>query len=293
MAFQRIGIWGNTKKMGTRSLAETLIEWLEARGCTVVLAEELAGHLGRAGDGVDENRLGESIDLVVCLGGDGSLLYTARLVADRGVPILGVNLGRLGFLAEIAPGEVLETLGRVFDGDCVIDERLNLEAVLFRNGNEVASFQALNDVVVDRGASPRVLEFEIRVDGVHVTTYAGDGVILATPTGSTGHSLSAGGPVVNPGTRALIISPICAHSLASPSIIVSDREEIEVRIHSAEPESRLSVDGQVGHPITNNDQLRVRAASQVTRLVRQSDTSFYEILRTKFRWENPRLNGDQ
>jgi NAD+ kinase len=290
--FERIGIWGNTAKPGIEAIALKLVEYLEAQGRQVVLAEPVAVLLGREAEGVSEDRLGESVDLLVSLGGDGSLLHSARLVSGAGVPILGVNLGRLGFLAEIPPGDMLGAMGRVFDGEFKIDERMNLEAILQRDGGEAAKFAALNDVVVDRGASPRVVEFEIRIEGARVTTYTGDGVIVSTPTGSTGHSLSANGPVVNPMARVMIITPMCAHSLAARTVVVSENERVEIEIHSAAPEARMAVDGQVGHSVRNGDRLVVKAASQVTRLVRLNDTSFYEILRTKFRWGSPRLNGE-
>jgi len=291
--FEHIGIWGNTSKPAVKAVALELVEWLEARGRRPVLADSLAEFIGRPGTGVAEDQLGESIGLLVSLGGDGSLLHAARLVSGTGIPILGVNLGRLGFLAEISYGELRGAMEKVLEGDCKIEDRMNLEATLLRDGKVAARFLALNDVVVDRGASPRVLQFVVRIQGVPVTTYTGDGVIVSTPTGSTGHSLSANGPVVSPTTRAFIITPICAHSLAARTIIVSENEEVEIEIHSDGQEARMAVDGQIGHAIRNGDRLAGRAAAEVTRLVRLNDTSFYEILRTKFRWGSPRMGGDE
>lgn len=292
MGFQRIGIWGNIAKAAVQPLARELVALLESRGREVVLASSLADHLGVSSGGVEEERLGERVDLLVSLGGDGSLLHAARLVVGREVPILGINLGRLGFISEVSRENVVEKMTDVLEGKFKIEERMNLEATLQRDAQGVARFVALNDVVVDRGASPRVLEFEIWIEGVRLTSYAGDGVILATPTGSTGHSLSANGPVVNPTTRVLIISPMCAHSLAARPIVISDRERIEVVVNSPQSGARLAVDGQIGFDVQKGDRLLAKAASHVTRLVRLNDTSFYEILRTKFCWGTPRLDGD-
>jgi NAD+ kinase len=288
MEYGRIGIWGNTGKPGVARLATDLAGWIEAQGRRPVLAEALARLLHREKEGVADDRLAGAVDLLVSLGGDGSLLHSARLVSAAGVPILGVNLGRLGFLAEIGPDGIEDALGRILDGRSRIEERMNLEALLVRGEKTEDRFVALNDVVVDRGASPRVLEIDVRVGGVPVTAYTGDGVIVSTPTGSTGHSLSAGGPVVSPCTRLIIVTPICAHSLAARTIIVSDGEAVDIEVRSEAREARLAVDGQLGRAVLDGDRLALRAASQVTRLVRLNDTSFYEILRTKFRWGNPR-----
>ncbi len=288
MKLERIGIWGNTAKSAVGPLARNLIQWVEEKGLEAVIAQPLAESLGEVRGGVGENRLAESIDLLVSLGGDGSLLHSARIVGGAGVPILGVNLGRLGFLAEVAPDQMLEAMERILSGKFRIEERMNLEATLLRGRKEAGRFIALNDVAMDRGASPRVMEFEIRVKGVLVTTYIGDGVIVSTPTGSTGYSLSANGPVVSPTVRAVIITPICAHSLAARTVIVSEKEEVEIEFHSATSEARMAVDGQVGIALEEGDRIAVRAAQQVTRLVLLDNASFYEVLRTKFRWGNPR-----
>jgi NAD+ kinase len=288
MKLKRVGIWGNTQKPAVEPAASSLIRWLGEKHLEAVIASPLAEYLGRPADGVAEDQLGGSIDLLVSLGGDGSLLHSARIVGAAGVPILGVNLGRLGFLAEVSPDRMLDAMQQIMDGDFRIEERMNLEAKLMRGGDQAGRFLALNDVVVDRGASPRVMEFEIRVEGVQVTTYIGDGVIVSTPTGSTGHSLSASGPVVDPRVRAMIITPICAHSLAARTVIVAEKEKVEIEFHSAAPEAQMAVDGQVGIALRKGDRLAVQAASRVTRLVLLNNASFYEILRTKFRWGNPR-----
>ncbi len=290
---ERIGIWGNTSKPAVKAVAQELVDWLDTRKRRAVLAEPLAEFLGRPGSGVPEDELGGAVDVLVSLGGDGSLLHSARLVSGVGVPILGVNLGRLGFLAEISHDALPAAMEKVLQGHYQVEDRMNLEATLIRGGEPAARFLALNDVVVDRGASPRVLEFEVRIEGVPVTRYTGDGVILSTPTGSTGHSLSAGGPVVNPRARAMILTPMCAHSLAARTIIVSEEEVAEIEIHTAGREAQMAVDGQIGHAIQNEDRLVGRAAAEVTRLVRLNDTSFYEILRTKFRWGSPHMGGDE
>jgi len=290
MQLRRVGIWGNTAKPAVGPLARDLISWLESKGREVVLARPLAEVLGGPVSAVEEEALPGAVDLVVSLGGDGSLLHSARLVGGAGVPILGVNLGRLGFLAEVPPDGMIEAMEKVLEGQFQVEERMNLAAALHRNGRRVAEFRALNDVVVDRGASPRVLQFEIVVHGAQVTTYTGDGLIVATPTGSTGHSLSAGGPVVNPRTRLVIVTPMCPHTLAARTIIISDTERLEASVHSAGHEAQLAVDGQVGITVQSGDRLTVEAASTVTRLVRLNHTSFYEILRTKFQWGTPRLD---
>ena len=220
-------------------------------------------------------------DLVVAIGGDGTILRTARELRGT-VPILGVNLGRLGFLAEVSTEELEEAFGEVLDGRVRVEERTGLSA--YAEG-EREGFFAVNDVVLERGASPRMMEVRVFVEGELLGSYLADGVILATPTGSTAYSLSAGGPIVHPGLDALILTPICPHSLSVRPMVLPPDEEVVVRVRSDRGEDMaLTVDGQVRCGLHPEDTVRVRRAEEKVRLVAFPDRSFYSVLRTKLLW---------
>ena len=262
------------------ALASRLIPQLEARGTKVWIEAEVAEKLERP------DLCGPSEELSLCgvalvLGGDGALLKAARLVAPFGVPILGVNLGHLGFLTEIEPSRVDEALERLFLGDYDIEERLMLRARVVRSGNVVASHYGLNDAVVTRGNFARVVEFETYVDGEAIGSFLGDGVIIATPTGSTAYSLSAGGPIVNPKVEALIVTPICPHTVGARTLVTRPDERIRIRLTSTD-EAMLTLDGQVGESLRPGDEIHVSRAGKPARLVTLEGRTFYRLLHTRF-----------
>lgn len=231
------------------------------------------------------------IDVLVVLGGDGSLLSAARLAAPLGVPILGVNLGHLGFLSEVEAENVFEAIEAVTAGSYRIEQRMMLDACVERDGEQIGSYTGLNDAVVNKSGFSRMIAFDIVVGSEYVQTIPADGVIVSTPTGSTAYSLSAGGPIVNPLFECLIITPICPHTLYSRSQIIAGDEEVRVVLSSSGRDTVLTVDGQVGYRLRAGDQVRVRKSVHSARFVRLRDHSFYKILREKLR-ERPRHEID-
>ena len=250
--------------------------FLRKRGLACLLEEGL-------GDLFPDTEVGDlgGTDLVVAIGGDGTILRTARELRGT-VPILGVNLGRLGFLAEVSAEELEEAFGEVLDGRVRVEERTGLSAYAEGEG-EV--FFAVNDVVLERGASPRMMEVRVFVEDELLGSYLADGIIFATPTGSTAYSLSAGGPIVHPGLDALILTPICPHSLSVRPMVLPPDEEVVVRVRSDRGEDMaLTVDGQVRCGLHPEDTVRVRRAEEKVKLVAFPDRSFYSVLRTKLLW---------
>jgi len=224
------------------------------------------------------------LDLIITLGGDGTILRAARMCARHGVPILGVNLGRLGFLTEVTPERWREALPRALAGDCWVEERMMLHCESFRAGEKHASYEALNDVVVSRGGLARIVHVETNVDGSRLTTYIADGVIVSTPTGSTAYALAAGGPVLPPSLRNILLIPVAPHLTLDRAVILPEGASLTLNI-ATDHRARLTVDGQFDQSLLDGDQVRVQASPYAGRFVRlQSRTYFYETLMEKLRW---------
>ena len=224
------------------------------------------------------------VNLIIVLGGDGTLISVARLVNDLRTPILAVNLGSLGFLTEITLAELYPVLEQTLKGEFVISTRMMLEAVIRRGGREVGRYRVLNDVVINKGALARMIDMEASVDGSYLTTFKADGLIIATPTGSTAYNLAAGGPIIHPGLHCLVISPICPHMLTNRPIIVSDESLITVVVKFQDEDVVLTADGQVGMPLQGGDVVEVRRSKSSTLLVKSPSKDYFEVLRTKLRW---------
>ncbi|NOY44688.1 MAG: NAD(+)/NADH kinase [Deltaproteobacteria bacterium] len=251
--------------------AEDLRRWARARGIRVL--ED--GRFGRAP---------EPADLVVVLGGDGTLLAAVRALGGREIPILGVNIGFLGFLTEIPLAELFSTLERIREEGWTVDPRTTLEGEVVRQGRAIQRFRVLNDVVFNKGALARISDLEVRVDGAYLTNYRGDGLIVATPTGSTAYSLSAGGPIVQPQVPALVLSPICPHTLTQRPILLPDTCRVEVRLASKNGEVFLTLDGQEGMELDEGDRVRVVRGESRVLLVRSAERDYYRVVRTKLMW---------
>jgi NAD+ kinase len=230
------------------------------------------------------NLQGSGAEMLIVLGGDGTMLSVARLVHDEGTPLFGVNLGSLGFLTETALEDLDAALDMIWQGRCIVDERIMLEVAIERGKKTVGPYLVLNDAVFNKGALGRMFEMETKVDGDPLTTYRADGLIVATPTGSTAYSLAAGGPIVYPDMNALIITPICPHTLTNRSLVVPDRVRVDVRIRSTEEGIHLTLDGQTGLEITPRDRVVIRKAASRTLLVQIPDQDFFSILRQKLKW---------
>jgi NAD+ kinase len=261
-------------------LARRIIAWLRRRKVRVLVDREarFTGVPAR----IKDDLVRES-DLIVVLGGDGTLLSIARRTEER-VPVLGVNLGQLGFLTEIAEDEAMAMLARVVSGRFEVDRRMTLAASLERKGKVERRFRALNDVVITNGALARIIEFSVAVDGLPLTTYRADGMIVATPTGSTAYSLSAGGPVVEPNVQVLVLSPICPHTLSNRPVIVRPEAVVRIALGRREADALLTIDGQEGMPLAGGDEIEVRQGRTKVALVRSPDRVYYDVLRSKLGW---------
>lgn len=283
-----IALLPHTGKEEAIALAKQLLSVLEARGASVWIDPEAAPMLGRPGAPVSDADLSRC-QMALVLGGDGALLKAARLVAPLGVPILGVNLGHLGFLTEVEPHEVTEAIDRLFKGDYKIEERLMLRAEVLREGNVAASFFGLNDAVVTRGVFARVIELHTFIDEHPIAKFLGDGVIVSTPTGSTAYNLSAGGPIVNPNVEGIIITPICPHTVGTRTLIACADQVVTVRLAAKADDAMLTVDGQEGEALQPGDEVVVRRASKPMRLVKLKGRSFYTVLHDRFLRASGRL----
>lgn len=279
-----VAIVSKPQKPELSQIIPELTTWLEQHGYQVFMDRETAAYVTNGHGVVERSDLAQHRpDFVIVLGGDGTLLSAARAVAPVQAPILGVNLGSLGFLTEVPLGELYPTLRGMTANECEIESRSMLQARVMRNGNLVAEYHALNDTVVSKTTIARLASFDIYVDGAYVSNYKGDGLIVSTPTGSTAYSLAAGGPVLMPRVEALQITPICPHSLSHRPLVIRDSSEIEIVVESATEEVFLSIDGQIGHPLAESDHLLCRKSPYETRLLRLRK-SFFEVLRTKLKW---------
>lgn len=222
-------------------------------------------------------------DMVICFGGDGTILHMAKAATKHGIPILGVNIGTMGFMAELEAGE-LQELSRISAGDYSVDERMMLDVTVFRDRDIIFHDICLNDVVLTKGAVARVVHLTVKCDGVQAMECAGDGIIVATPTGSTAYSLSAGGPIVEPAAGSILVTPICAHDVASRSIVASDKRVITVSLSPhARRNAYLSVDGGKSQRINMGDVANIKRSRLVTKLVRLKERSFFDVINAKFK----------
>lgn len=279
----KIGIIAKTNKKENSPLISELVEWLESRGVEVVLDNEVASFIGREG-GISKTKIGDMIDVLVVLGGDGTFLSAARLIVKKNVPLLGVNLGGLGFLTEVSIDEAKKVLESVLKGNFQTENRMLLIAHVHRHEERIADYSVVNDVVINKGALARIIKFEMHINGSFVCNYRADGLIISTPMGSTAYSLSAGGPIVHPVLNSIIITPICAHSLTNRPLVVPDDSRIKVIIRETNGEVFLTLDGQVGFSIDSGDVIEVRKADEQLKVIKSPLRNYYEILRTKLRW---------
>lgn len=260
-----------------------LEKWLEEHGYSVLMDHESAAYF-QASEVMSRSELGSrSPGVALVLGGDGTLLSAARAVSSAGTLILGINLGTLGFLTELALSDLYPALEAIERGHYVVDPRSMLSCSLVRNGEAVATLEALNDVVVSKSAISRLNHFELYVDAEFVSSYKADALIVATPTGSTAYSLGAGGPILKPDVDAFVITPVSPHGLTHRPVVVRDTVEIEIQVKTGQEEAYLSLDGQVGMPVRDGDIVRCVKAEHPARLLRFQKT-FFEVLSTKLKW---------
>jgi NAD+ kinase len=231
-----------------------------------------------------ENIAEKQPQFAIVLGGDGTMLAAARALAQAGIPIMGVNLGALGFLTEVRISELYPTLEAVIENRCVVEARSMIHCHLLRGSERIAHYDAMNDAVVAKSALARIIEFDIRVNEQFVSSYRADGLIVATPTGSTAYSLAAGGPIVAPDVDAFLITPISPHTLTNRPLVVKDTYEVKVLINTVQEEAFLTVDGQVGIAVLDGDVLTCKRSARKVHLLRLGDRSFFDVLRMKLKW---------
>lgn len=279
-----VAIVSKPEKPELSKIMPDLVLWLERHGYKVHLDRESAAYYANDTETLEREQIGTCCpDFVIVLGGDGTLLSAARAVAPTNIPILGVNLGSLGFLTEVPLPDLYPALDAVIADKCEVEVRSMIQAVLLRDGHQLAEAHALNDVVISKTTIARLASFDIFINGSFVSVYRGDGLIVSTPTGSTAYNLAAGGPILSPAIEGAVITPICPHSLSHRPLIVRDSVEIEIKVKSATDEAFLSIDGQVGVPVAEGDRLVCRKSPYSTQLMRLQK-SFFEVLRTKLKW---------
>jgi NAD+ kinase len=280
----RVGIVAKPDAPRAQGVILQLLPWLAERGHSVVLEKETADLVPAAvTTSAGKPELPGQVDLLIVLGGDGTLLSMARAVGDLGVPLLGVNLGGLGFLTATTLDEMFPALEACLGGRMAIEERMLLSARVVRNGQAVCEYAALNDVVITKSAMSRIIDLAVSVDGRYATAYRADGLIISTPTGSTAYSLSAGGPILFPTMDAVVLTPICSHTLTNRPIVVPGTDRIEVTL-LADQDVMATMDGQVGVGLRGGDTVEIRKAASRIRLVRFPQKDFFSVLRTKLKW---------
>ncbi len=288
---RRFGLVANPEKPRTAAMVRRAAAWLRARGLPV-LVEADSARKARVPPGRKEpaslEAMASEVDALLVFGGDGTMLRVARVVAGHGVAILGVNVGHLGFLTSVAPSQLDETLALLQQGRFSIDERAMLEATVQR-ASHVSVETALNDLVLSRGATSRLIELEVSVNDELVTRYRCDGLIVSSPTGSTAYSLSAGGSVVSPDAEVLVLTPICPHTLSIRPIVVSLASTVRVRLCRVHADVSLAADGQVQSALGAGDVIEVRRSRRSVRLIRPAGASFFATLRTKFGWSGGKV----
>lgn len=286
---KRIGIIAKQNKPEAVTLTGRLVEWLQPKGVEVYIEEGIEKSLRpnlRASflNPVKREEIPSHAEMIIVLGGDGTLLSVARLVGSHEVPILGVNLGGLGFLTEITLEELYRVLERVIQGDFVTDERVVFHAAVIRRGERLAEFIVLNDAVINKGALARIIDLETTINGEYLTTFKSDGLIISTPTGSTAYNLSAGGPIAYPSLHCIIITPICPHTLTNRPIVIPDDVEVRAILRSKQQEVILTLDGQQGFVLEFDDVVEVKKAEGKILLIKSPYRHYFEVLREKLKW---------
>jgi NAD+ kinase len=279
---KKIGIIGKEGAGEVVQILKDFLPWLRDRGLEAFLDEDSAAALKTVGH--PRARIPSLSDMIVVLGGDGTMLSAARLVGELSIPILGVNLGGLGFITEVSRERLYEAMEVALRGECPCEERMMLKVQIRRHGEHIAEYTVLNDAVVNKGATSKIIDIETTVNRAFMTTFRADGLIASTPTGSTAYSLSAGGPVLYPTVESIVLTPICSHTLAIRPIVLPDGAEIEIKPVSRGAEVFLAMDGQVGFSLREKDVVVVKKSPCKTKLLMPFERDYFQVLREKLRW---------
>ena len=293
MAIRTIGLFGGGGHPSAEiALAVALIQAHgAAAGVRVLLAAELGDEAAPGPGGSPAAEMVRAADVTVALGGDGTMLQAAREIGSSRTPLLGINLGSLGYLTDVPVDELAGALDRLFAGDYYLSERYRVSAVAWRDGRPLATLSALNDIVVNMGPHPRALDMEVRIDDASLSRFLGDGLIVSTPTGSTAYNLAAGGPICHPAVAALLVTPICPHSLAMRPLIVPNEKDIELQLHEVGAGATLTADGRQGVTLQAGDRVVYRLADDWIYLVKFPRSNFFEVMRCKLNYGAPPRRG--
>jgi NAD+ kinase len=286
---KRIGIVLKPNQPDALKTICELVDWLAKREMVLVTAQELdrvqiERETGCAIEAVPPEELAKNVDLMLVLGGDGTMIATARMIGDAEVPVVGVNYGGLGYLAEFRIEEMYTALEAILPGNYRLEKREMLDVQLKRGSETVTRNRVLNDVVINKSALARIIEIEAYFDEMFVNSFRADGLIVSTPTGSTAYNLSAGGPVIFPSMNAVVITPICPFTLSNRPIVVPDDTPIELRLKTDKEEVALTLDGQVGFPLLAEDRIIIRKSRTTFNLIQPPNRNYFDVLRTKLRW---------
>jgi len=288
-SIKRIGVVVKPHQPDALATLCRLTEWLNARGIKLIGGldvdrERIEHETGCVVETVNDEKLAETVDLMLVLGGDGTMIATARMLGDKEVPVIGVNYGGLGYLAEFPIKELFPALEAILNGHYQVEPRVMLAAELRRGEELVTKTRVLNDVVMNKSALARIIEIEAYLNNQFVNSFRADGLIVSTPTGSTAYNLSAGGPVIYPSMNAIVITPICPFTLSNRPIVVPDDSFIEVRLKTRNEEVALTLDGQVGCPLQAGDKIVIRKSKTTFNLVQPANKNYFDVLRDKLRW---------
>ncbi len=277
----KLGIIPNLTKDKDLNVTRSILFWFANKEIEVLLESAIAKSLDYKNDGFSTDEIYSSCDVVIVLGGDGTILNIARQSSQYGVPLFGINLGHLGFLAEAEINDMYLSLEKILNGDYFIEKRMMLEASFEDSEGELKELSALNDIIITKGMLSRMISFSVFINDNFFELYSADGIVISSPTGSTAYSLSAGGPIVSPDLNVLIITPICPHTLHNRSIVVSEKDVVRVEICEENKEVMLSVDGQDSYRLNPGRVVKVRSSNCVTNLVKLKQRSFFDVLRRK------------
>jgi NAD+ kinase len=283
-AIKTVGIISRPRRSNLATVVPPLLKWLETRGIRAIYDMETAGSLGESASGRTRAQVAQDAEVLLVLGGDGTLLSAAKEAAPRGIPVLPINMGSLGFLTSFTVDELYPALEEMLAGKQSISERVMLQVERIENGKSAVPQRVLNEAVVNKGALARMIEVELFIDAAYVCRYRADGLIVATPTGSTAYSVSAGGPIVHPSVGAFLITPICPHTLSDRPIVVQDTSVVELKLTAAAESVFLTLDGQTGIPMRAQDQVRITRAPERLKLIQPPQKTYFEILRNKLKW---------
>ncbi len=278
----KVGIIGKEDAPQTAEVLTAILEKFSSNDVDWLIENNIATLVKR--EGIPKLKIPELSDIIIVLGGDGTFLGASRLVGTRGTPMVGINLGSLGFLTEIQIEEIDRYLPRILNGDFIIEERMKLTVHLHRHEERIAEYDVLNDAVINKGALGKIIQLETYVNGEPLTTFRADGLIVATPTGSTAYNLAAGGPIVTPDFEAILITPICPFTLTNRPLVIPQNYEVKTYIKSQKGDVFLSLDGQLGLSLQEGDRIEIRKSKHPLKLIKIPEKSYFQILRSKLKW---------